>query len=105
MNSEEVIIGLILNAGNAKCHMHTALDYAKKGEFDLSKKEIERAGDAINEAHTIQTKILNAEAKGESFEVGALFVHAQDHLMTAMTEMALMHEIIELRKELYEKED
>ncbi|HEW2721970.1 TPA: PTS lactose/cellobiose transporter subunit IIA, partial [Streptococcus pneumoniae] len=51
----------------------------------------------------LQTKFLAQEASGTKTEITALFVHSQDHLMTSMTEINLIKEIISLRKELHKK--
>ena len=93
-------MGLILHSGDAKNHMHMALSYAKEKDYTSVEKEIELAEKALNEAHTVQTEFLHAEASGNATEITALFVHAQDHLMTTITEMNLIKEIIELRREV-----
>ncbi|WP_440897724.1 PTS lactose/cellobiose transporter subunit IIA [Amphibacillus sp. Q70] len=97
---DQIIMGLILNAGNAKQHIHQALSQVKQGNFEESDKEIELAENAMNEAHNLQTSFLAQEASGNNTEITALFVHAQDHLMTTITEINLIKEIIDLRKEL-----
>ncbi len=97
---DQIIMGLILNAGDAKQHIYQALAYAKKEEFDKCDEEIVLADNALIEAHSLQTKFLTQEASGIKTEISALFVHSQDHLMTSMTEINLIKEIIDLRKEL-----
>ena len=42
--------------------------------------------------------MIQKEASGEKIELSLLFVHAQDHLMTAISEKTLIEQIIELRK-------
>ncbi|NRZ16837.1 cellobiose-specific phosphotransferase system component IIA [Clostridium beijerinckii] len=59
---------------------------------------MELANDAIAKAHDGQTVFLQKEANGERINMSVLFVHAQDHLMTAITEKNLIEQIIELRK-------
>lgn len=99
MNTEHIIMGLILHSGDAKNHMYLALSHAKEKNYELVEEEVELAEKALNEAHTVQTEFLHAEANGNATEITALFVHAQDHLMTTITEMNLIKEIIDLRKE------
>ncbi|MGT2846964.1 PTS lactose/cellobiose transporter subunit IIA [Streptococcus massiliensis] len=103
--ADQIIMGLILNAGDAKQHIYQALEYAKKGEFTQSEEEIELADEALLEAHNLQTQFLAQEAGGTKTEITALFVHSQDHLMTTITEINLIKEIIDLRKELRAKKD
>ncbi|WP_319468137.1 PTS lactose/cellobiose transporter subunit IIA [uncultured Trichococcus sp.] len=97
---DQIIMGLILNAGDAKQHIYEALNQAKQGNLEESDKEIHLAENALNEAHNLQTRFLAQEAGGNRTEISALFVHAQDHLMTTITEINLIKEIIELRVEL-----
>lgn len=97
---DQIIMGLILNAGDAKQHIYRALQLVKEGKFDESTTEIELADKALIEAHNLQTQFLAQEAGGTKTEITALFVHSQDHLMTTITEINLIKEIIDLRKEL-----
>ena len=88
-------MGLILNAGDAKQHIYQALSYAKEGWiFTSSEGEIAKADAALLEAHNLQTKFLAQEAGGTKTEITALFVHSQDHLMTSITEINLIKEMI-----------
>lgn len=98
-------MGLILHSGDAKNHMYQALDHAKCCRYQELEDEIELAEKALNEAHTVQTAFLQAEACGDAIAISALFVHAQDHLMTTISEMNLIKEIIDMRKLLDEKKD
>ena len=50
-------------------------------------------------AHQAQTGMLQAEARGESVEVGFIMVHAQDHLMTTM----LLRDVVNSFITLYER--
>ena len=102
--ADQIIMGLILNAGDAKQHIYQALSYAKEGDFTSSEDEIAKADAALLEAHNLQTQFLAQEAGGTKTEITALFVHSQDHLMTSITEINLMKEMIDLRKELSAKQ-
>ena len=101
--ADQIIMGLILNAGDAKQHIYQALSFAKEGNFDAADNEIEKANAALLEAHNLQTQFLAQEAGGTKTEITALFVHSQDHLMTSITEINLIKEMIDLRKELLVK--
>lgn len=101
--ADQIIMGLILNAGDAKQHIYQALSFAKEGNFDSADNEIEKANAALLEAHNLQTQFLAQEAGGTKTEITALFLHSQDHLMTSITEINLIKEMIDLRKELLVK--
>ncbi len=100
--ADQIIMGLILNAGDAKQHIYQALSFAKEGDYESSEDEIAKADAALLEAHNLQTQFLAQEAGGIKTEITALFVHSQDHLMTTITEINLIKEMIDLRKELAE---
>ena len=102
--ADQIIMGLILNAGDAKQHIYQALSYAKEGDFTSSEGEIAKADAALLEAHNLQTQFLAQEAGGTKTDITALFVHSQDHLMASITEINLIKEMIDLRKELSAKQ-
>lgn len=73
-----------------------AIEAAKKGDFDAADEQIKSAEAALLEAHHSQTSLIQGEARGEKAEVSLLLVHAQDHLMNAITFKDLAKEIIDL---------
>ena len=46
-----------------------------------------------------QTKILAQEASGEELDIGFIFIHGQDHLMTTLLLRDLIQDFIALYKE------
>lgn len=95
-NLEQTIMGLIIFGGNAKSDAMLAIDAAKKGDFAKADEQIKLAEEALLEAHHSQTALIQGEARGEKTEVSLLLVHAQDHLMNAITFKDLAKEIVEL---------
>ncbi|AQY51454.1 Lichenan-specific phosphotransferase enzyme IIA component [Listeria weihenstephanensis FSL R9-0317] len=93
---ELTIMNLIMFGGNAKSDAMLAIDAAKKGDFVLADEQIQKAEQSLLEAHHSQTKLIQGEARGEKTEVSLLLVHAQDHLMNAITFKDLAIEIVEL---------
>lgn len=96
----ESIMGLIVNAGNAKSDAMEAIQAAKAGNFDEADEKIKSAEDSLVEAHHSQTGLLTKEAQGEHMTVTLLTVHSQDHLMTAIAFTDLAKEIIDLHREI-----
>ena len=92
------IMNIIINAGDCKNHAYMALNKVNEGQYEEADKEMQLAEDAMAKAHDGQTTFLQKEAAGESVDFSVLFVHAQDHLMTAITEKNLITQIIDLRK-------
>lgn len=87
---------LILFAGNGRSSAMEAIQEAKKGNFERADGLIKEATTELGKAHKFQTKLIQDEASGKSNPVNILLVHAQDHLMTAMTVRDLATEIVEL---------
>ncbi|GLC88487.1 PTS lactose/cellobiose transporter subunit IIA [Lysinibacillus piscis] len=92
----ESIMGLIIHSGNTKSECMEAIQLAKTGQIDAAKEKIKLANEALIEAHHSQTNLLTQEARGEKVEVSMLLIHAQDHLMNAITFKDLAQEVIEL---------
>ncbi|OIJ16638.1 PTS lactose/cellobiose transporter subunit IIA [Anaerobacillus alkalilacustris] len=98
MINEELIFQLILHAGNGKSSAMEALAAAKQGEFVEAREKLKQAGQELNEAHHIQTSLIQGEIRGEKTEISLLMIHAQDHLMNAITVKDLAAEIIDLNE-------
>ncbi|MDR1568815.1 MAG: PTS lactose/cellobiose transporter subunit IIA [Streptococcaceae bacterium] len=96
----QAVMGLIVNAGNAKSDAMEAIHAAKEGNFALADEKIKIAEQSLVEAHHSQTGLLQEEARGNSMEINLLTIHSQDHLMTSITFNDLAKEIIEVYKKL-----
>lgn len=99
MDMTETAFMLILNAGNARNNATEAEQYASEYNFEKADELIASAKDDLNQAHQIQTDLIQGEARGESHDFGLIMVHAQDHLTMAM--LAIDH--AKSTKKLYEK--
>lgn len=94
--TEETIFQIILHGGNGKSLAMEAISLARQGDFTEAEKKLKESEAAINEAHQIQTDLIQNEAKGNKTDLSLLMVHAQDHLMTAITVKDLAKEIVNL---------
>lgn len=92
---EKVVTELIANAGMARSNMLSAIHMAREGDFEKVVELKKEADEFLTQAHLSQTTLLQQEVRGESMEVTLLMVHAQDHLMTAITVKELATELIE----------
>jgi cellobiose PTS system EIIA component len=95
-NLEQVIFQIILHGGNGRSAAMEAMQAAKQGDFEGARQKLKEADNAMNEAHHIQTSLIQGEIRGEKTEISLLMVHAQDHLMNAMTVKDLAVEMVEL---------
>ncbi|MGT2756667.1 PTS lactose/cellobiose transporter subunit IIA [Streptococcus ovuberis] len=94
----QVIMGLIVNGGNARSLAMKAIYAAKKGDFEEAQAYLAECNASLVQAHHAQTELLTKEAAGEKTEVSLLMVHAQDHLMNAITVKDMATEIVDLYK-------
>lgn len=92
----QTVMGLIIHAGNAKSECMEAIQLAKQGESEQAMAKIDAANEALVEAHHAQTSLLTNEARGENVQPTLMLIHAQDHLMNAITFRDLAKEMIEL---------
>jgi cellobiose PTS system EIIA component len=95
-NFETVIFQIILHGGNGKSSAMEAIQAAKQGDFTGAKDRLKDCTEALQEAHKIQTSLVQAEVRGERTEISLLMVHAQDHLMNAITLKDMAAEFVEL---------
>ncbi len=102
MEYESVIMELIVNGGDARSKALEAVMAAGEGKFDKADDLMQECNDALLRAHNSQTELLQKEAAGESDEpVTLLMVHAQDHLMNAITIKDLAVQMIQMYREIY----
>lgn len=87
---------IILHAGNARSYAMEAIQEAKMYNFDSAYNKIELADEEFAKAHHEQTGLLQGEAEGNKHDISVILIHAQDHLMTAMTVKELANEMIEM---------
>lgn len=97
---EEVVMGLIINSGQARSLAYSALKKAKEGDFEQARSVMAQSRMALNEAHLIQTKLIEEDQGEGKTKVSLVLVHAQDHLMTSMLARELIAELIELHEKI-----
>ena len=59
---EEVVMGLIINSGQARSLAYGALKMAKQGDFESARAMMDQSRLALNEAHLVQTKLIEGDA-------------------------------------------
>lgn len=95
-NLEEIVFQIILYGGNGKSSSMEAIAAAKQGDFVEAREKLKEAGEELNKAHHFQTSLIQGEIRGEKTETSLLMIHAQDHLMNAITMKDLATEIVDL---------
>lgn len=97
----QVAMQVVIDAGDARISAEQALKKLHTFDFEEAEKLMKIAFSQLQKAHDAQTEIIQSEASGTKYENSFIFNHAQDTLMTAMTQCNLTREIIELYKILY----
>lgn len=100
VDMEVIIFELISRGGTAKGMAYEALAAAEKGNYEEAEDLLKQADEELLAVHNVQTELIQAEAAGEKNEVSILFVHAQDHLMTAIEAKNLIECMIKMYKRM-----
>ncbi|MCE5284325.1 MAG: PTS lactose/cellobiose transporter subunit IIA [Pelosinus sp.] len=99
---EEVIFQLITHSGSARSFIFEAFQMCKEGKYAEADEALKSAREMLNEAHKVQTLLIQQEAGGDNIQVRLLMVHAQDHLMTCILARDIMENVIKMQKEINE---
>ena len=101
---ETVVFGIVGHAGEAKGYAYKALALSEEGNFVEAEEMLKKCDEAVLKAHHIQTDLIQKEAGGNRMPITMLFVHAQDHLMTAFSERELIKKMIKQNTRILELE-
>jgi PTS system cellobiose-specific IIA component len=93
---------IILHAGDARNEATYAIDACLQGNQVEADKHMEQALDDIKQAHNTQTSLISAEAAGNGPKLSLLFIHAQDTLMTIMSEINMTKSMIKMYRKIQE---
>lgn len=92
---------IILHAGDGRFAVMNALDAVAKGDLEDAQQQLQKAYAEIQQAHQVQTSILQQIACGElEQEYSVLFSHAQDTLMTIYSEYNLAQKLLKITDSL-----
>jgi cellobiose PTS system EIIA component len=100
---EEEIFEIISHGGDARGYAYDALKAAKTNEMEKAETFLIKAQEELNLAHNTQTKLIQSELNGQDVKMSLLMVHAQDQLMTAISEKNLIEQMVEMLKIIHSK--
>src|SRR5699024_8868373 len=95
MTSEQQIIQIITHGGNARSPCLKAVEKGQSNEWKEVEALFEQADESLTKAHQIQTKLIQAEIKGEEVDISLYMIHAQEHLMNALTVRDIYKALVE----------
>lgn len=96
---EQEIFRIITGAGEARGLLYDALGACRRGDEDGCSRCWNAANEKLRSAHEVQTDLITRDLNG-SLPVSLLLVHAQDQLMTTMTEQSLIEELMTLTRQV-----
>lgn len=85
---------IILHAGNSRSNSMMALQKAREGDLEEAQRLVIQAEQDLNEAHLVQTDLIQAEANGLKTDLNLIMVHAQDHLGMATVMKDVANELL-----------
>jgi len=100
---EQEIFEIISHGGDARGFAYDALKAARENEMDSAYELLNKSQEELNLAHNTQTKLIQAELNGENLKMSLLMVHAQDQLMTTISEKNLIEQMVEMLKIIHSK--
>jgi len=99
MDLERVVIGIVVNGGEGKSKAMEAIAAAREGRIEEAEALLEQSDECIKKAHNVHGDYLTLESKGRESLLTIMMVHAQDHMMSAITVRDLAEEFVLMYKE------
>ncbi len=99
----DAAMGIIMSAGDARNHAKKSIEALLAGDEARADELLEQAKKDLLDGHRAQTAIIQEEARYEmttkkSSQIPLLFIHAQDTIMTIMSEISLTESMEKMYK-------
>jgi len=104
LDQEQVVMEIIVNAGEARSLCFESLQLARKGQLEEARAKVQQSRECINQAHLTQTRLIELDQGEGKVPMTLVMVHAQDHLMTTIAVQELAVEMLELHARLDEQQ-
>lgn len=98
---EQQIFEIITHSGSARAMLYEALTEVQKGDVVKADELMDSSSKEMTLAHNVQTKLITADMNGGT-KISLLLIHAQDQLMTTMSEQTIIEQMIKMQKEINE---
>lgn len=96
---ETQIFEIITHAGTARADLYEALKAVRSGDDEKGKQIMKKASEEMTLAHNVQTKLITADMNKKT-DISLLLIHAQDQLMTTMSEQTLIEQMITMQEQI-----
>ncbi len=98
-----VAMEIILSAGDARTHATQGMKAELSGNRAEADQCIKDAKECIKDAHNAQTGMIQDEARGNKADFSLLLIHAQDTVMTIISEVNMIELMIHMHRQLEDK--
>ncbi|WNZ73050.1 PTS lactose/cellobiose transporter subunit IIA [Borreliella garinii] len=96
---DKISMPVVAYAGEAKSFLREALEYAKNKDYEKADLSIQESRNSIAKAHEAHRKIIKQSATNpRSVKPPFILIHAEDHLMSAISELSIFEELINVYK-------
>lgn len=94
MDIIKVAMEVLMNACDGRNMVDKSIECMVSADFEKAETLLAEAEKLILKAHIAQTETIQSQAAGESVEYSLLFIHAQDTLMTSMSELRIIKSLL-----------
>lgn len=98
--SEEFLMTLLCQVGEARSSFMEAMREARNGQFEEANQLIHAGDNALKEVHKSQTELISFDEGAGKVPMTLILTHIQDHIMTTMLCRELVDEIVYIHQEL-----
>ncbi|PMK00714.1 PTS lactose/cellobiose transporter subunit IIA [Vibrio sp. 10N.261.55.A7] len=98
--SEEFLMTLLCQVGEARSTFMEAMTTARKGQFQQAHQLLKEGDSALAEVHKAQTSLIGFDEGAGKVQMTLILTHIQDHIMTTMLCRELAEEIITIHHQL-----
>nr|WKT13894.1 PTS lactose/cellobiose transporter subunit IIA [Borrelia sp. BU AG58] len=96
---DEVSMPVVAYSGEAKSFLREALAHAKIGDYTKSSEIIKESRSSIAKAHEAHRDVIHySTINPDSIKTPFILIHAEDHLMSAISELSIFEELIQVYK-------
>lgn len=95
---------MIVHAGEARNNLNIALNALYDEDEEKYNEHIKIAKKEITASHQAQTKVLQETIMDDDLNLTILFTHAQDTLMTVMSEVNVAKHLAKIMRKINTKE-
>ena len=102
MNLEQIAMIMISKAGEGRALSMEAIECAKDGDFIKAEECLNKSNECLQDGHKANAELLWAEAQDKDMKISILLIHAQDHIMDAMTVRGMAEQMVALYRKIEE---